>query len=156
MIKKATIIIASLVLCCVLLTSGTVKAEGDTIFTLTYPDGTVVTTDDEEEAKRLADEWKLLYTGTTDDKGEIALEGWAQEGQILIRETEVPSGYKAETTETTADLKDGEVTIVNQKIDVPQTGDAKRPVHWAVIGAGAAFAAAVCFVMTRRNRMADR
>ena len=156
MIRKTLILIASLLLCCVILTSGTVKAEGGTIFTLTYPDGSVVTTEDEEEAQRLADEWKLLYTGTTDDKGEITLEGWAQEGQILIRETEVPSGYKAETTETTADLKDGEVTIVNQKIDVPQTGDAKNPVLWAAIGAGAALAATVCFVMTRRNRMADR
>ncbi|MBQ6476703.1 MAG: hypothetical protein IJJ34_10945 [Clostridia bacterium] len=151
MIRKATIIIASLVLCCVILTSGTVKAEGDTIFTLTYPDGTVVTTDDEEEAQRLADEWKLLYTGTTDDKGEITLEGWAQEGQILIRETEVPSGYKAETTETTADLKDGEVTIVNQKIDVPSTGDTMKWLPWAVVGC-AALIAVICIIVIRKKR----
>ncbi|MBR3196556.1 MAG: hypothetical protein IKF50_07625 [Clostridia bacterium] len=151
MIKKATIIIASLVLCCVLLTSGTVKAEGDTIFTLTYPDGTVVATDDEEEAQRLADEWKLLYTGTTDDKGEITLEGWTQEGQILIRETEVPSGYKAETTETTADLKDGEVTIVNQKIDVPSTGDTMKWLPWAVVGC-AALIAVICIIVIRKKR----
>ena len=151
MIRKATIIIASLVLCCVILTSGTVKAEGDTIFTLTYPDGTVVTTDDEEEAQRLADEWKLLYTGTTDDKGEITLEGWAQEGQILIRETEVPSGYKAETTETTTDLKDGEVTIVNQKIDVPSTGDTMKWLPWAVVGC-AALIAVICIIVIRKKR----
>ena len=151
MIKKATIIIASLVLCCVLLTSGTVKAEGDTIFTLTYPDGTVVATDDEEEAQRLVDEWKLLYTGTTDDKGEITLEGWTQEGQILIRETEVPSGYKAETTETTADLKDGEVTIVNQKIDVPSTGDTMKWLPWAVVGC-AALIAVICIIVIRKKR----
>lgn len=96
-------------------------AAGET-YTLTYPDGSVVTTTDKAEAERLQDEWKLLYTGETDSDGNIVLAGWAESGQIRIVETEVPEGYTADATETMADLKDGSVTIVNRKDEEPEPG----------------------------------
>ena len=96
-------------------------AAGET-YTLTYPDGSVVTTIDKAEAERLQDEWKLLYTGETDSDGNIVLAGWAESGQIRIVETEVPEGYTADATETMADLKDGSVTIVNRKDEEPEPG----------------------------------
>ena len=62
-----SILVVSLVF--LLLAAGAAFAEEtaeETVYTLTYPDGSVVTTTDEAEAKKLESEWKLLYTGKTD------------------------------------------------------------------------------------------
>lgn len=94
----------------------------ETTYTLTYPDGSVVTTTDKAEAEQLEGEWKLLYSGETDADGNIVLEGWAESGEIKVVETEVPEGYTAETTETITDLANGSVTIVNTKVTEPDPG----------------------------------
>ena len=134
--KQILHMITVLLLAVCLLAGGaaTAAAAGEeTTYVLTYPNGETVTTTDEAEAQKLLEEWKLLYTGTTDENGEISLEGWSDSGEILIRETVVPEGYTAETAETAAQLSDGSVTIVNRKTDdppaptatpsVPGTGD---------------------------------
>ena len=88
------------------------------IYTLTYPDGTVVQTDSYEQAKELESTWKKIYEGKTDKDGRIVLENWAKEGKIKILEKQVPEGYTADSLETEADLADGAVNIINSKTDV--------------------------------------
>ena len=97
------------------------------VYTLTYPDGTVKTTTDYEEAKKMESEMILLYEGKTDKDGKIVLPDWAREGEIKIVEKEVPAGYTAVSTETNAKLKDGGVTIVNYKDDVVKTQGTETP-----------------------------
>lgn len=144
----------------------------ETTYTLTYPDGSVVTTTDKAEAEQLEGEWKLLYSGETDEAGDIVLEGWAESGEIMVVEAEVPEGYTAETTETTADLADGEVTIVNTKVTepeptkpakktpakkasakrLPKTDDLANPRLWALVaGVGVGVAAAGIYVKKRKS-----
>lgn len=97
------------------------------VYTLTYPDGTVKTTTDYEEAKKMESEMILLYEGKTDKDGKIVLPDWAREGEIKIVEKEVPAGYTAVSTETNAKLQDGGVTIVNYKDDVVKTQGTETP-----------------------------
>ena len=109
-----------------------------TVYTLTYPDGSVVTTTDEAEAKKLEGEWKLLYTGKTDADGKIVLPGWAESGPIKIVEKEVPAGYTADTTTHETDLSKGKITIINKrkKPDTPKTGDEAQPLLYAAAALG--------------------
>ena len=96
------------------------------------------------EADKLLNEWKLLYSGKTDENGEITLTDWANEGEIRIVEKEIPEGYTAESVETITDLSKGEVTIVNVKIPsqpaIPNTGDSNQIILWVAILAGSAAA----------------
>ena len=93
-----------------------VPKEGVT-YTLTYPDGTVVKTQDYEEAKRLEATWQKIYESKTDKEGKITLEDWKKNGQVKIVEKEVPAGYTADSTETIVDLSEGSVDIVNKKVE---------------------------------------
>ena len=102
-----------------------VPKEGVT-YTLTYPDGTVIKTDDYEEAKRLEATWQKIYESKTDKDGKITLEDWKKNGQVKIVEKEVPAGYTADTTETIVDLSDGSVDIVNQKVE-EVLGESEEP-----------------------------
>ena len=134
-------------------------ADTETTYVLTYPNGETVTTTDKAEAEKLQNEWKLLYTGKTDEKGDIVLEGWAEKGEILIREKEVPEGYTAEKTDTTADLSAGSVTIVNKKkpaavSKAPVTGESRHPMIW--VGALCVSAAALALLGLARYRRTRR
>ena len=125
-----SILVVSLVF--LLLAAGAAFAEEtaeETVYTLTYPDGSVVTTTDEAEAKKLESEWKLLYTGKTDAEGKIVLSGWAESGTIKIVEKAIPAGYSATTTTHETDLSSGKITIINKrtKTDAPKTGDETQP-----------------------------
>lgn len=150
---------ALLALCLVLapaapaLAAGEDAAEAEKTYVLTYPNGEVVKTADKAEAEKLAGEWKLLYTGTTDEEGNIVLKDWAEKGEIRIVENKIPDGYTAEKTETVVDLSAGSVTIVNKKAaqqpkDTPKTGEAPAA---AFLGLGACLSLAVLGLAVRRR-----
>ena len=85
-------------------------------YTLTYPDGSTVTTDDKAEALSLLDKWVLLDEDlATDENGQIILEDWMRSGQIKIVETEAPEGYVINEKETIALISDEEAKIINNK-----------------------------------------
>ena len=105
-----------------------------TVFTLTYPDGSSITTTDYAKAQKMTQEWKLLASGTTNGNGEIVLEDWAESGEIRIVETQAPSGYVKLKYAVETDLSEGSVKIVNEKAGKgPKTGDESQPLLWAVL-----------------------
>ena len=98
-------------------------------YTLTYPDGEVVTvngtgealTYDDVLAAIKADNWKLLGSGYTSGKDGKAFlpNGWTN-GTIRIVETKVPTGYTAgDEQQKTVKLEDGQTVFVNPKIQAP-------------------------------------
>ena len=97
------------------------------MYTLTYPDGSIETTYDKSVAEKKTKNWKLLYEGTTDEKGQIILKDWMTEGNIRIVEIEAPEGYEIITKEKEVSLEDGEVTFVNKKKEEPKP-ETPRPV----------------------------
>lgn len=96
-------------------------------YVVLWPDGSYERFADEAAANAAASELKLLYKGTTDDKGQIELANWMASGEIVIRETKAPEGYKIENAETTADLSAGSVTIVNPKEEASVSPTAETP-----------------------------
>jgi hypothetical protein len=106
--------------------------EGDTgqatkVYILIYPYGPSETVYNKEVAENKTKEWKLLYTGTTDEKGQIVLEKWMTEYDIRIVEKEAPEGYEIIEEEKIVPLKDGETTFVNKKKEEPKP-ETPRPV----------------------------
>lgn len=101
----------------------TIPAEGVS-YTITYPDGTVITENaageplSYEDVLELLEEknWKLLGSFTTDEKGEAVFPAeWAQ-GWVKIIESKAPEGYVfGEEREKTVNLQDGMVVFVNPK-----------------------------------------
>ena len=87
----------------------------NTMFKLTYPDGSTYETEDYSKIEGLLDEWKKLYSDVTNENGEIKLNGWQEEGNIKIVEVKVPEGYEVDNTETITNLKNKEITIINKK-----------------------------------------
>ena len=126
----------------------------ETVYTLTYPDGSVVTTTDEAEAKRLEDTWKLLYSGKTDAEGKIILSDWAESGTIRIVEKQIPAGYTAITTTHETDLSSGKITIINKRVrpTTPKTGDEAQPVLYAVLAGASLALAGGAVILSRRLR----
>ena len=118
--------------------AGDIPQENAT-YTLTYPDGTVVTENEDgtpltyEDVLRLqqTENWKLLGSGfTTDKNGEAELPAEWSEGTVRIVETKVPAGYtKGDETEKIVELADGETTFVNpkEKTPDPATPESKTP-----------------------------
>ena len=90
-----------------------ITGKAKAIYTLTYPDGSTETT----YVKPDINEWTLLYTGTTDENGQIILKEWSTKGEIKIVEIEAPEGYEIITKEKEVSLEDGEVTFENKKED---------------------------------------
>lgn len=86
-----------------------------TVFTLTYPDGSVVTTDDPAEADRLLQEYKLLYEAETNRNGEIHVKDLIRAGELRIEEIEAPDGYIRDDTVYDVPVNDEEITIENTK-----------------------------------------
>ena len=108
------------------------RDEGDTgqatkVYILIYPYGPSETVYDKEKAENKTKEWKLLYTGTTDEKGQIVLEKWMAEYDIRIVEKEAPDGYEIIEEEKIVPLKDGKTTFVNKKKEEPKP-ETPRPV----------------------------
>lgn len=91
-------------------------------YTLTYPDGSVKTTDDLDEAKKLLNKWELVAAKlTSDELGKIMLKDWTKNAEIKIEETKIPAGYSADSTVTVTKIDEGGVTIVNPKIEKEET-----------------------------------
>lgn len=98
-------------------------------YTLTYPDGTVITENEQGEpltyddvARLMNDEnWKLMASGlVSDENGEVPLPATWEKGTIKIIETKVPEGYtQGEVSEIIAELEDGIATFVNPKVKDP-------------------------------------
>ena len=127
-----------------------------TVFTLTYPDGSSITTTDYAKAQKMTQEWKLLASGTTNGNGEIVLEDWAESGEIRIVETQAPSGYVKLKYAVETDLSEGSVKIVNEKAGKgPKTGDESQPLLWAVLMLAALAAIAVVFFLYKRKKKAE-
>ena len=130
------------------------ETAGETVYTLTYPDGSVVTTTDEAEAKKLESEWKLLYTGKTDAEGKIILSGWAESGTIKIVEKAIPAGYSATTTTHETDLSSGKITIINKRVKptTPKTGDEAQPMLYATLALASLTLLGGAMLLNRRLR----
>ena len=121
------------------------SASGETVpkdadsYTLTYPDGTVVTENENgepltyDDVVRLQKEenWKKIGSGFTSDKnGNAKLPSSWKKGTIKIVETKVPAGYKkGKITEKVVELESGSTTFVNPKIPSGSTpsSDPKTP-----------------------------
>ena len=102
-----------------------VKAEeiptsGVTYF-MQYPDGHEEVTENYNEAVNAGE--KLIYSGVTDENGEVPLCGWSSEGELRIVQ-HVPDGYTTNVREVRVDLsKDNGANFVNYKGLVnPSTG----------------------------------
>lgn len=99
-------------------------------YTLTYPDGTVVTENAEGEPLSYNDvqellkpaNWKKMAEGLASDaNGKVELDAAWKEGTIRIVETKVPAGYtQGDDSEKTAELEDGTVKFVNPKEKDPE------------------------------------
>ena len=99
-------------------------------YTLTYPDGTVVTKNENGEPLTYADvtrllkeeNWKEMAMGlTSDEKGNVILDPQWEKGTIKIVETGVPEGYlKGGETEKVVDLAEGNTTFVNPRKPQPE------------------------------------
>ena len=98
-------------------------------YKLTYPDGTVVTENEDgepltyDDVVRLQKEenWRKIGSGlVTDSEGKIVLpESW-KKGMIKIVETQVPEGYTwGSVFQQIADLTLGSVTFINPKVTEP-------------------------------------
>ncbi len=87
---------------------------------LTYPNGEEEVIANYQEANNPKE--KLLYTGRTNQNGEILLEGWANEGQLRIVQ-KVPNGFSTVKEQYTVDLaKDTTVEFVDFRSTNPKTG----------------------------------
>lgn len=90
-----------------------VAFDGGVKYVLTYPDTSTETVSTKTEADAKAAEWKLLYTGTTDETGIITLKDWAVKGDIKTVEVTPPDGYVVDAAETEANTTDKQITVRN-------------------------------------------
>lgn len=88
---------------------------------LMYPDGSEEVTENYNEA--IKNEEKLIYSGTTNENGEVPIRGWNSEGTIRVVQT-VPDGYTTTTKEITVDLSKGvDASFVDYRgLGNPKTG----------------------------------
>ena len=108
------------------------RVYGEVVYHVIYPDNkTVVEVKTEKEANKLIEEYKtkVLYTGTTDESGNIVLPDWFTEGEIYIKETVIPEGYTADATEKTLDLSEKETTFENKKKEEQKPLEEPKPVE---------------------------
>ena len=107
-------------------------------YTLTYPDGTAVTTNEDgdpltyqdvEEALK-EENWLLLLSDLKSDaEGRVELPAeWDINGTIKIVETKVPEGYtEGDVKEQTVLLEEGTAIFVNPKDPDPVNPDPEKP-----------------------------
>ena len=82
-----------------------IPREGVTYF-LEYPDGTEDVKEDYDEAIAAAEEEKLIFTGQTDENGQVVLENIGSEGTLRVVQ-EVPNGYSTDEREVIINLEEG-------------------------------------------------
>ena len=81
-----------------------IPREGVTYF-LEYPDGSEDVKEDYDEAIAAAEEEKLIFTGQTDENGQVVLENIASEGTLRVVQ-EVPNGYSTDEREVIINLEE--------------------------------------------------
>ena len=81
-----------------------IPTEGVTYF-LQYPDGSEDVKEDYDEAIAAAEEEKLIFTGQTDNNGQVVLEDIASEGTLRVVQ-EVPNGYSTDEREIIINLQE--------------------------------------------------
>ena len=99
-----------------------IPREGVTYF-LQYPDGTEDVKEDYDEAIATAEEEKLIFTGQTDENGQVVLENVSSEGTLRVVQ-EVPNGYSTDEREVIINLQESkkvEFKITHGLIN-PKTG----------------------------------
>lgn len=107
------------------------------LYTLTYPDGTRITSNEEGAPLEYADvtnalkeeNWILLGSGfRSDANGKATLPAAWTEGTIRIVETKVPEGYTRGTeSEKVTDLKAGSVKFINPRESITPGKKGKTP-----------------------------
>ena len=99
-----------------------IPREGVTYF-LEYPDGTEEVTESYDEAIATAEEEKLIFTGQTDENGQVVLENVASEGTIRVVQ-EVPNGYSTDEREVIINLQESKKVEfkITQGLINPKTG----------------------------------
>lgn len=122
------------------------------VYTLTYPDGTIITENEAgeplgyQDVLRLLREenWKHMGSFATDKEGEILLPAAWQEGRVRILESKAPEGYlMGEVKEKTVDLKEGSVLFINPRDpgklppQPPTMGDDSRLLLWVMLALSA-------------------
>ena len=90
-----------------------IPKEGVTYF-LQYPDGTEDVKETYDEAIAASEEEKLIFSGETDENGQVVLEDIATEGTIRVVQ-EVPNGYSTDEREVIINLQE------NRKIEFKNT-----------------------------------
>ena len=128
-----------------------IPSEG-VVYTVTYPDGSIVTENEAgkplgyQDVLRLLQEenWKHMGSYTTDKNGEILLPAAWREGRLRILESKAPEGYlMGEVKEKTVDLKEGSILFVNprdpgkQPSPPPSMGDDSRLLLWVMLALSA-------------------
>ena len=99
-----------------------IPREGVTYF-LEYPDGTEDVKEDYDEAIAASEEEKLIFSGETDENGQVVLEDIASEGTLRVVQ-EVPNGYSTDEREVIINLEESkkvEFKITKGLIN-PKTG----------------------------------
>ena len=85
---------------------------------LTYPNNEVVISDDYADISKEI----LLYSGRTNNNGEVILNGWQESGKIRVVQ-KVPSEYQTDVDTISVDLSQGQTEFVDYKKTVnPHTG----------------------------------
>ena len=96
-----------------------IPREGVTYF-LEYPDGTEDVKEDYDEAIAASEEEKLIFTGQTDENGQVVLENIASEGTLRVVQ-EVPNGYSTNQREIIINLQE------NKKVEFRNTNGLLNP-----------------------------
>ena len=93
--------------------------EGVTYFMI-YPNNEEYVTEDYNEA--ISPEEKLIFSGVTNENGEIILTGWQDKGQLRVVQ-HVPNGYSTDAEEIIVDLSAKKTEFINyKKLLNPKTG----------------------------------
>ena len=123
-----------------------IPREGVTYF-LEYPDGTEDVIEDYDEAIAAAEEEKLIFTGQTDENGQVVLEDIASEGTLRVVQ-EVPNGYSTDEREVIINLEE------NKKVEFKITKGLINPkTGFSILKILLVLAVVItCTILTRKNK----
>ena len=115
------------------------------IWFMVYPDGSEVGTESAAEANNPSE--KLIYSGVTDQNGNINLCDWENTGTIRIVQ-HVPEGYTTNTREITLDVsKSGNANFIDYRgLSNPSTGRS------LLVFLGIITAAGVTILVSKKNK----
>ncbi|MBQ7146227.1 MAG: LPXTG cell wall anchor domain-containing protein [Lachnospiraceae bacterium] len=125
-----------------------IPSEG-VVYTVTYPDGSIVTENEAGEPLGYQDvlrllqpeNWKHMGSFATDKEGEILLPAAWSEGRLRILESRAPEGYlMGKEKEKTVDLKEGSVLFINPRDPgklSPAMGDDSHLLLWVMLALSA-------------------